>query len=179
MMEIEYLEEDTLRGFYATARDLDEKVKLVIRQVYRSLDTPQKIAEMRALVGNIISPSPCKQKDYKCYLGSILDWVRANIKYVRDPETLDTFQTAQRTLELGIADCDDFSILIATMLKSIGIPVIFKVVSTDGITYSHIYPLAGLPPHKPEKWIAIDATIDKPLGYEAKHKIKKDKLYVV
>lgn len=178
-MEIEYFEEETLRGFYATVRDIDEKVKMVIRQVYRSIDSPQKIAELRAYVGHILSSAPCGQKDYKCYLRVILDWVRQNIKYARDPETIDTFQTAQRTLELQIADCDDFSILIASFLKVIGIPVAFKIISTDGISYTHIYPLAGLPPHRPEKWIAIDATINKPLGYEAHHKIKKSKLYLV
>ena len=169
--------EDEIRGFFATARNIDEKVQLVKRQIQKSVSTPQKIANLRKIVGEILAQTPCRQKDYKCYLKHILEWVRANIKYVRDPEGLDTFQTAQRTLELGIADCDDFTILIASMLIVIGIPVLLKIVSTDGITYSHIYPLAGLPPQEPTEWIAMDATVPKPLGYEATHKIKKQKVY--
>jgi transglutaminase-like putative cysteine protease len=174
-----YSLEDEIRGFFATARDIDDKVRLVIKQIRRSVDSPQKIAQLRRLVGEIISNSNCRQKDYKCYLAVILDWTRKNIKYLRDPEGLDTFQTAQRTLELGIAYCDDFSVLISSMLLVIGIPVALKIISTDGISYSHIYPLAGLPPQAPSEWIAIDATINKPLGYEATHRIRKQKVYLL
>ena len=49
----------------------------------------------------------------------IFVWVRDHIAYINDPVG-DYFQPSAKTLEVGAGDCDDQSILLASMLGSIG-----------------------------------------------------------
>jgi transglutaminase-like putative cysteine protease len=90
-------------------------------------------------------------------------------------EGVDLFQSAYRTWEFGGGDCDDHSILAATLLSLNGVPAKFRVTaSKKGQDFSHIYTMAGIPKMNPKKWIAVDTTLpgDR-FGYEvpfAKHK---------
>jgi len=67
-----------------------------------------------------------------------------------------------------VADCDDYSMLIGSLLLASGVgieentPLIFRVTGKDKKSPSHIFPLA---PVKGD-YIAIDATLDQPLGYD-------------
>src|SRR5579885_1383644 len=47
-------------------------------------------------------------------------WVRDNVVYVPDPRGVELLQTPPRTLQLMTGDCDDKSILLATLLETVG-----------------------------------------------------------
>lgn len=52
---------------------------------------------------------------------SIYNYIYKNWKYVNDPRGLDYFSKASETINNNFTgDCDDFSILIATVIESIG-----------------------------------------------------------
>jgi Bacterial transglutaminase-like cysteine proteinase BTLCP len=56
--------------------------------------------------------------------GLIRDWVAYNIDYVPDEEQWgvdDYWQTSEETLSLRTGDCEDFAILLCTLLRAYGI----------------------------------------------------------
>lgn len=73
------------------------------------------------------------------------------------------------------SQCDDYVIVLGSMLMAVGHPVRMRVVATrrDGMAdatapWSHIYLLTPTTFDNPKaKWISVDASMDKPLGWEA------------
>ena len=92
--------------------------------------------------------------------------VRRSIRYKKDPVGLDTFETAERTLNTGNADCDGQTILVGALAESAGRPVALRAISTrPDRRFDHVYPLIET---EPGQWVAADSTVDKPLGWESK-----------
>lgn len=61
---------------------------------------------------------------------SINYWVSANIKYVEDPPG-GRYTNAYGVLQNKCGDCDDFSILIASMYESVGLDAALVFLNTD------------------------------------------------
>ena len=95
---------------------------------------------------------------------ALFHWVRGNVRYTRDIFRTELLHTARRMIELRAGDCDDMTILLGAMLLSTGHPVRlaltgFRPKKPHG--YSHIYPEV----YVRRKWIALDATMDRPIGW--------------
>ena len=89
------------------------------------------------LARQILQGTPARNGEMEAR--AIFNWVRKNIRYTGDVKGLDTFQRARRTVELRAGDCDDMTILIASLLESTGHNVKLKVVSAQGDTWgSHL-----------------------------------------
>ena len=118
----------------------------------------------RALGGKRRGVARVPERNGRLEVGALRRHVRGNIRYKRDPHLLDTYETAERTLELGTADCDGQSVLMAAMAQAAGYPVALRAISTrpDG-KFNHVYPLVEV---SPGEWLAADTTIDAALGYE-------------
>ena len=94
--------------------------------------------------------------------------IRKNVRYTSDIAGVDTYQKPAHTLALRSGDCDDYSTLTCAALQSVGIPCRFKVIRTkDGNDWNHIYPQAGFPRAKPERWLSMDSSVNMPFGWEA------------
>jgi hypothetical protein len=75
-------------------------------------------------------------------------------------------------LELRAGDCDDMTILLGTMLESIGHPIRLVIVGPDisrPKLFSHIY----LEVKYKNKWIPLDATMPFPMGWAPRLSVKK------
>jgi len=96
---------------------------------------------------------------------ALFRWVRRHIRYTRDIYRVELLHTPRRMIELRAGDCDDMTILLGSMLVATGYPV--RLV------------LTGFRPHKPHayshiylqvlvrgRWVALDATMDRPIGWE-------------
>ena len=73
--------------------------------------------------------------------------------------------------DVTVSNCDDHSILAATLLSLNGIPARFRVTAprAEG-EFSHIYVVAGLPKTKPTRWVVLDTTLPGyRFGTEAPH----------
>lgn len=95
---------------------------------------------------------------------ALFDWVRRNIRYTRDIFRVELLHTARRMLELRAGDCDDMTILLGAMLVSTGHPVRLVLAGfrpNKPHSYTHIYPEVNVR----GRWIAIDATANRPLGW--------------
>ena len=95
---------------------------------------------------------------------SLFHWVRNNIRYTRDIFRVELLHTARRMLELRAGDCDDMTILLGAMLVATGHPVRIALTGfrpNKPHVYSHIYPEVNVK----GKWIALDTTMDRPIGW--------------
>lgn len=103
-------------------------------------------------------------KDRFGEIRSLFEWVRRNIRYTRDIYQVELLHTPRRLLELRAGDCDDMTILLGAMLVATGHPVRLVLAGfrrNRPHSYSHIYLEARLGAN----WIALDPTMDKPLGW--------------
>ena len=146
---------------------LSENLEDRIDIIFEFIDEGKREPVIRQLVGKIVSG--IDEKDYEGELTAIFNWVKSNIRYTRDPHNVELFQKAKRILELGLADCDCLSILIGSMVQSIGYPVKLRVIGVSSKEAEHIYPLAGVPPTESDttlEWVAMDASVDQPIGWQ-------------
>ena len=103
-------------------------------------------------------------KDRFGEIRALFEWVRRNIRYTRDIFQVETLHTARRMLELRAGDCDDMTILLGAMLVATGHPVRLVLAGfrrNRPHSYSHIY----LEVRLGSEWIALDPTMEKPLGW--------------
>lgn len=121
------------------------------------------------------------EKDCLAEVQTIFEAVRNprskfSVRYTRDALLADVFTAPERTLlKTHGGDCDDYCILIGAMLMATGHPVRLRIIATrrpgvdDRIApWSHIYLLTPTKFDDPRaKWISVDASMDKPLSWEA------------
>jgi transglutaminase-like putative cysteine protease len=113
---------------------------------------------IRELALSILYDCPEKQwsKEVRC----LLHFVQNNIKYRKDINGVETIQSPVQTLRLGQGDCDDKSLLLASLLESVGHPARFVAVGQIKGSFSHVLvetKLAG-------KWVPCETIMQWPLG---------------
>jgi Transglutaminase-like superfamily len=94
---------------------------------------------------------------------ALFDWVQRHVRYTRDIYRVELLHSARRMLELRAGDCDDMTILLGAMLMSTGHPVRLILAGfrrNRPHVYSHIYPEVNVR----GRWIAIDASMPRPIG---------------
>jgi len=75
--------------------------------VIRSMKDRKWGAYFRGLAIKITNEAGCRTKDFKCEAKSLFEWVRDNVKWIRDIRGFETLQYPYRTLAFGAGDCDD------------------------------------------------------------------------
>lgn len=150
----------------------EETFRRIIHLVRDSQNNKQYCWELRNWAIAILSESGADGHDAS--IQAIYDWVKSNMQYVRDPHYNELIHSAEVLMQRYFAgaglqgDCDDFTILICSLLLAVGIPAkvrMIKLPAPDGsIQYAHIYPMAML---SNGGWIALDATEkSEPIGWE-------------
>lgn len=89
---------------------------------------------------------------------AIGEWAQQNLYYVH--EGRETFQRPETTLRLKAGDCDDFTILIASMLGTVGIRNKLCILKING-RWAHIFPIAVVVQSGESHRLTLDATLDK------------------
>lgn len=131
-----------------------------------------KSSRIRALAINIVKGARIPDKDYFGEMVAVHNWVRDNIRYVRDPVGQETLSYPEETaFNSRAGDCDDLSILEIALLGSIGIESYPVVVGMFPGHYSHVYVHGKVPAGKGRnsgKVIPLDPIMkDWPAGREA------------
>lgn len=157
-------------GDRGTKATLDRMRKIVIE----SIKDPKHGAFLRGLAIKVTLDAGCKTKQYMCEAKALADWVRDNVKWIRDTRGFETLQYPYRTLAFGAGDCDDLSILLASLSISIGIPTQFRAIAANPMRkdqYSHVYVI--MDPNQSGKWISADPTVkNAAFGWESPIKYK-------
>lgn len=143
--------------------------------------TEETLAEMTKLINNgkidpmvierardIISDVP--EKDYEQEADKIFKFVQKNVRYTKDVAGVETLTAPQRMLREiesrghTFGDCDDKTILLGTLLESVGHQTRLVVTSQSPTKeFQHVYLEANLL----GEWIPLDATKkDAQMGWE-------------
>lgn len=171
--------------------DIDDRVALVgdlIRKGSLSPDLRERTVEILSqkcdVLGRIDNKSGTKwcvpEKNCLGEVKALFEAVRNPrskyaVRYTRDALLADVFTAPERTLlKSHGGDCDDYVILLGSMLMSVGHQVKLRVIATrrqgvdDRIApWSHIYLITPTDFEDTRKWVSVDASMDKPLGWEA------------
>ena len=98
--------------------------------------------------------SDLNQKDYIAEAKRIHAFVRDKIRYVRDVDGVETLHTPDKVIEYGQGDCDDKSILAASLLGAIGHKTRFVAMGFKDKPFSHVY----LETKIGNKWVGFETT---------------------
>lgn len=127
----------------------------------RLIDEGLTNPRLRYLVIQILRDSSVPQHEPMAEAAAIYNWVHSNIRFVNDPVDSDgdpkeTLSPAIDILEFGGGDCDDFTVLLSTMLQIAGMPTHIVTVASDPrdpSQYTHVYPEVEID----GAWIPVDA----------------------
>jgi len=122
----------------------------------------KKSPKIRALALELVQNS--LQKDYADEARKIHRYVRDEIRYVQDIRGVETVHSAEKVLEIGQGDCDDKSVLAASLLESINHPTLFHAIGFKPGTFSHVFVETKIG----SKWVPLETTEPWPLGKAAK-----------
>lgn len=89
---------------------------------------------------------------------TVLAWMKQHIEF--RGEHAETLQSPVVTLQLAAGDCDDHSVLMAALLKSLGYQVQFKTVATQSSApdqFSHVYVIVK--DKRTGQWVPLDSTV--------------------
>lgn len=120
----------------------------------------QMDVEIRSLTERIVKN--LFPHDYLSEYVAILCWIRTNIRYVRDPVTIEQVKTARAIIETESADCDEMGILAASMAGTIGGKSRFVAGSFGGGPLSHVWAEAWDPGSK--AWVILDPVPGRRVG---------------
>ncbi|PIZ51760.1 hypothetical protein COY27_02455 [Candidatus Woesearchaeota archaeon CG_4_10_14_0_2_um_filter_33_13] len=118
----------------------------------------QTTSEIKQIADKIVSLS-CFQTSKVCNAKAIFYFVQKNFNYVNDPLAFEYFKTPQESLKSDVGDCDDTSILLSSLLQSIGLQTRFVFVPNH--VYVQVKLSEAISAYKEEgDWINLDATCD-------------------
>lgn len=104
---------------------------------------------------NKIGVYSCRDSNNICYAKAFFYFVRDNIQYVSDPEH-EYIQSPEETLYSGGGDCEDMTILLAMLMKSVGIDS--RIVLTSNHAFLEIYLEDAMDSYKVNDYIGLDPT---------------------
>jgi Transglutaminase-like superfamily len=135
----------------------DPGVEQTIRQMRRLIDQGKKDPAIHELAAQIIRRLPADDGSSAIATQkarAIFDAVSRNVRFTFDVHGNETLHAAADIVRLGIGDCDDFTVLICSLLKTAGADCRIVTIATDPSgEFSHVYPEAEIN----GQWIALDA----------------------
>lgn len=139
-------------------RGVAQTVGLMRELVRQGRIDPAILAAARSLV--FLTP----EKDAGAELQVIFDHVQNCIRYTSDIHEVETLSSAAQTLAGRCGDCDDKSVLLASLFEAVGYPTRFVVAGyEEGGQLEHVYVQVCCD----GEWIDADATEPHPLGWAA------------
>ena len=101
------------------------------------------------------------QKNFGAEINALYNFVKFHIRYVKDIHGVETLQTPTKTLDYEAGDCDDKSVLLATLLESIGHETRFHAMGFRTNHISHVL----LEVKVNGEWLALDSTEPYSMGW--------------
>lgn len=141
----------------------------VMRRLVREWRTnPEMIALARSIVAGIA------EKNFTAEASALQAYVRDSIRYTQDVNEIETVQSPEITLQTGHGDCDDKSVVLATLLEAVGHPARFVAVGFEPDNFEHVYveTLIG------REWIPAETTEPVALGWEPEGVVSKMRRHV-
>jgi transglutaminase-like putative cysteine protease len=102
-----------------------------------------------------------ESKDWTGEVRALWEFVKNQVRYVRDIAGVETVYTPDVTLQQMSGDCDDKAVLLSSLLQAIGHPVRLVAVGFQPGDFSHVYPetLIG------QTWVPLETTEPVNMGW--------------
>jgi hypothetical protein len=136
----------------------------------------QTTSEIKQLADTIVTLS-CKETHKVCNAKAIFYFVQQNFNYLNDPLAFEYYKTPQESLKSNSGDCDDGSILLSSLLQSIGLRTRFVFV--PGHVFVQVKIPEAITSYKDDNdWINLDSTCQGCKFGEIHYKYtEKEKVY--
>jgi hypothetical protein len=141
--------------------DGDAGTAATIAAMRQLIDEGKKDPEVYELARTILRRARVPAFDLVGEARAIYEAVRRNMRFTRDIRGKETLHSARELVRLRMGDCDDYCILLCSMLESIGHGTHIVTVANDERdpqTFTHVYPEVWLN----GRWVAVDAARKKP-----------------
>lgn len=137
-------------------------IRETLKHMRTLVDMGKNDPGLRHFANGLVARVPAK--DWLGQMRVVFNWVRKNIRYTLDTNDTEVIQRADVTLRVRYGDCDDFCILIATLLEHLGYSTAFCALGFEQVgLYSHVIVLAEIPGETP--LVSLDATEASPMGW--------------
>lgn len=146
-----------------------------VTRMKRVIRDPQQVVYARDLAERVLRETAYSRDRFKD-LRRIFYWVVSRLRYLRDIQGAETLKTPKRIhreiMEHGliVGDCDDASMMLASILMSAGYKTRFVISVTKGNpsdTFNHIWVQAEVN----GRWYDLDATLPEPFKVKPYRKI--------
>lgn len=138
-------------------KTLDDSIRLMRRAVALSMADPKTVELVHCVTRH------CEARNDLCEVTAWFEFLKAHVKYMADPRTIDQFRTLERTLQFGAGDCDDMALAMNAGLETIGFETAFRVIQTVGSdTWTHVYSIVRLPKRRGTGIVPLDLTLANP-----------------
>ena len=149
---------------------LKDRIDLIVKLLRKDFYDPQRGPMLRALVGKIVKACPTRAEAGEksaayCEVSAVHDWIATNIRYSGDThpigeDAVDLYQSPWRTIEMGVADCDDMVSVAIALLTYLGYRCHIRVSSNSGSSWDHIYCIVSeFPRVNPYRSLVVDPTL--------------------
>ncbi len=91
--------------------------------------------DVRSMAASSAKKYPGQYNIYQ--ICSLFDDTKRDIQYISDPRGKDIWSTPNETLTIGAGDCDDYAILLASLIESIG--GTSRIYLTDNHAFATVY----------------------------------------
>lgn len=127
---------------------------------------------------DIVQYQPAKNQTAE--VTAIYDYIRNKTRYIRDPQGTEHIQTPLVAIDtiknhqIFQGDCDDMTVLVLSLLKSIGYPVmLISAGYGKDKRLSHVYGAVQMKDNTGTHWTIIEPIkLGVPIGWEAPGKTK-------
>lgn len=131
----------------------NEATRYTLKKMRELINQGKKSVKIRKLFSEMLSG--IDGRNAAGVLSAVFHFVKNRIRYQKDIHEVETLQTPERTLELGFGDCDDQSILTASIIEAAGYPSRIVLVSNQPSGIFHHVFIQGF---DGVNWISMDTT---------------------
>lgn len=143
-----------------------ETLRMMRDLVHAAVRRPDQIVRRQAESLVLMLPA----RDWFAEIRALQEFVRDQIRYVRDPVSVERIQTPEQSLQSRQGDCDDKATLLAALLDSIGHPARFAALGFEGRGNGFSHVLVETKVKKTgidmRDWMPLETILpDKPAGW--------------
>jgi hypothetical protein len=133
----------------------DAGIEQTVRAMCRLIEKGKKDPIVHETAARIIREANVPAYNWTAEARAMFQWVLECIRFTRDVYGKETLHAAPEILRLGIGDCDDFTILLCSLLGTIGHKCRIVTIARleDERHFSHVFPQVFLE----GRWVTIDA----------------------
>ena len=144
-----------------------EGVRRTLQIMARLIDEFKTDITIREKALSLVARLP--PKNYHGEIRALFNYVKNNIRYVRDIAGVETVAWPTKTMEYKQGDCDDKVTLLGSLLESIGFKTRLVAIGPRMGLFTHVY----LQVFNAGEWISLETTEDVAPGWEPPEFVSK------